>query len=1075
MWSESEPRYKRQARFEPYEDRLALSVQPHAAPITLWPVGTVVDAAEICSPNLPQDFAPPAPASMPSAAIQSSGASRELDPAGWSKEARDLRAEFGLTGQLQTVAIIDSGIAFDHRALGGGWGPGYRVVGGWDFAENDSVPYDDAPAGFHGTHVAGIIGGDYRSFQGMAPQVDLVALRVMDDLGNGQFSWVAQALEWVHTHRNDFVHPITTVNVSLGTAWEQGQPPEMNRIDAALAKLHADGIFVAAAAGNNFSLTNSGKLNYPAASPTVVPVASVGKDGRISDFSQRSDRVLAATGENLFSSVPDFVLGSDGVPDDFVAATGTSMSAPYVAGAAVLIREALAKTGRSDINQDLIVELMRRNADSVPDPVTKASYQRLNVTRTIETIYASAIRNLETITHTTLSLSDPSGGETWFLLRAGKTGLLTAEVRTVSGAAPISLEVQDAAGRRIAASPTVDTPMSRLDTQVVLGQTYRLRVAGVGDGATLRLTNLVSDSGTQVDVDGTAADDQFVLEDAEVTRLTVNGVAYDFRGTRQISVAAGLGTDSLIVAGSADRDDLLMRPGSLLWRATDFSLQATGFESVQAIGAGGADTAQLYGSRFDDRFESRGQDATMLAPELNWTLTGFADIHIDASQGGTDSAILFDSPDDDLLIMEPEYSSMSGARGRQYVAGFEQVQAYSGGGNDRVRMYDSPGNDTAIVRSKTAIVIGPGFRNDASNFGAIEIYLRAGGSDQTRLQGTDGDDRLDAYTDRARLQSASRQVLVVGAEDLIVDASQGGTDRAFLLGSPQADRLVMEPDYTELSGTGFRYYISGFGRVAAYGEGGVDEARLYDSAGNDELVANPSSSRFVGPRFDNSAIGFPTVTAYARAGGFDAVTLRDSPGEDQFAGNGQTRFASLTGPGYVVRTSDFENVTAIASAGRDTASLTDSAGNDTWIAEPDYASMRGADYYHFARGFKQVTGSATFGGTDTARIYDGAGDDTLTAQTLLVSLRGTGYLNAAVGFRETNVFGRAGGNNQAVLEAIRPGDRLDGEKNLARLRRANEVLQLRDFDQIVARVLDPDLFQPELKSVDYLFREIGAE
>ena len=57
---------------------------------------------------------------------------------------------FGFNGSGQTVAVIDSGIAYDHFALGGGLGAGYRVVGGRDFTEeNDADPYDDRPAGFH--------------------------------------------------------------------------------------------------------------------------------------------------------------------------------------------------------------------------------------------------------------------------------------------------------------------------------------------------------------------------------------------------------------------------------------------------------------------------------------------------------------------------------------------------------------------------------------------------------------------------------------------------------------------------------------------------------------------------------------------------------------------------------------------------------------------------------------------------------------------------------------------------------------------------------------------------------------
>ncbi|MEM7313900.1 MAG: S8 family serine peptidase, partial [Planctomycetota bacterium] len=102
--------------------------------------------------------------------------------------------ELGLSGLGQTVVIIDSGIAYDHESLGGGYGVNHRVVGGYDFAEDDRNPYDDAPEGFHGTHVAGIVGSDDDRYTGVAPGVDLVALRVFDDDGGGSFRWVESAL-----------------------------------------------------------------------------------------------------------------------------------------------------------------------------------------------------------------------------------------------------------------------------------------------------------------------------------------------------------------------------------------------------------------------------------------------------------------------------------------------------------------------------------------------------------------------------------------------------------------------------------------------------------------------------------------------------------------------------------------------------------------------------------------------------------------------------------------------------------------------------------------------------------------
>ena len=186
-----------------------------------------------------------------------------------------MRGTYGLAGRGQTVAVIDSGIAYDHRALGAGFGVGHRVVGGWDFAENDANPYDDGPSGFHGTHVAGIVGSADGLHRGVASSADLVALRVFDDNGAGNFRWVEQALQWVHDHRNDFANPITTVNMSLGANWNASTTPSWAMLEEELSQLKRDGIFISVSAGNSFTTFNAPGLAYPAASSFVVPVSSV--------------------------------------------------------------------------------------------------------------------------------------------------------------------------------------------------------------------------------------------------------------------------------------------------------------------------------------------------------------------------------------------------------------------------------------------------------------------------------------------------------------------------------------------------------------------------------------------------------------------------------------------------------------------------------------------------------------------------------------------------------------------------------------------------------------------------------
>jgi hypothetical protein len=304
----------------------------------------------------------------------------------YNHEIDIIHDKYGLGGLGQTVAIIDSGIAYDHYALGGGLGAGYRVVGGWDFAENDANPYDDGPAGFHGTHVAGIVGSDDATYTGVASQVDLVALRVFDDFGSGTFGWVEQALQWVHHNRFDFENPITTVNMSVGSDWNSDHVPNWATLEDELVQLHDDGIFVSVAAGNSFRSFQAKGLSYPAVSSSVVPVASVGSDGLLSDFSQRDDRVLAAPGERITSTGTDYLYDFNGITDDFISVSGTSMAAPYVAGASALVREAMQLMGQTEIDQDDIFEVFRRTADLVYDSATGQSYHRINVEAALEAV-----------------------------------------------------------------------------------------------------------------------------------------------------------------------------------------------------------------------------------------------------------------------------------------------------------------------------------------------------------------------------------------------------------------------------------------------------------------------------------------------------------------------------------------------------------------------------------------------------------------------------------------------------------------------------------------------------------------
>ncbi|MGE3640779.1 MAG: S8 family serine peptidase, partial [Pirellulales bacterium] len=300
-----------------------------------------------------------------------------------------VRSDYGLSGSGQTVAVIDSGVAWNHPALGGNLGPNYRVVGGWDFAEGDANPYDDGPNGGHGTLVTGVIGADRTGTadDGVAPGADLVSLRVFDDNGNSYYAWIESALQWVHQNRNNFENPITAVNISLGDAqWNANTVPNWSTIEDELAQLEADGIFIAVSAGNAFQTYNAAGLSYPAASPHVVPAMSADNDGALTYYSQRHTRAIAAPGRSIVSAIPDYLGNNNGVADDYASYSGTSMSAPYLAGASVLIREAMQFVGMTNVTQTSIFNHMVATADSLYDSATSQWYNRLNLQAAIDAL-----------------------------------------------------------------------------------------------------------------------------------------------------------------------------------------------------------------------------------------------------------------------------------------------------------------------------------------------------------------------------------------------------------------------------------------------------------------------------------------------------------------------------------------------------------------------------------------------------------------------------------------------------------------------------------------------------------------
>jgi len=156
----------------------------------------------------------------------------------------------GVTGKGIVVGIIDTGIDYTHPDLGGGFGPNYKVIGGYDFVNNDSDPMDD---NFHGTHVAGIVAANGR-LKGIAPDAKLMAYKVLDKNGWGSTDWILAGMDRASKDK------CNVVNLSLRLGFDKWYGQDSPEIKAA-NNLVKSGVIVVNAAGNAGSRTMS--LRYP--------------------------------------------------------------------------------------------------------------------------------------------------------------------------------------------------------------------------------------------------------------------------------------------------------------------------------------------------------------------------------------------------------------------------------------------------------------------------------------------------------------------------------------------------------------------------------------------------------------------------------------------------------------------------------------------------------------------------------------------------------------------------------------------------------------------------------------------
>src|SRR5712691_32240 len=328
------------------------------------------------------------------------------------------------------VAVIDSGITGHSDLYGtGGSGGKLRIIYSQDFVGGGTYDYYG-----HGEHVAGIIAGsgkdssyswaDSRTFKGIAPNANLINLRVLDQNGQGTDSGVISAIQ-VAINLQGKLH-IRVMNLSLGRQVFESytQDPLCQAVEAAWKK----GIVVVAAAGNYGRDNSMGTGGYatitsPGNDPYVITVGAMKTQGSplrsnslIASYSSKGptlldhvvkpdivapgNRVVSLYGYPFVNPIPggsyyvyaalpqqypqNLVLYSyyDGTPDpvstsgSYYTLSGTSMATPVVSGAAVLLVQAQPKITPDQVKARLMKTAYKAFpvSSTVVDPVTLATY-----------------------------------------------------------------------------------------------------------------------------------------------------------------------------------------------------------------------------------------------------------------------------------------------------------------------------------------------------------------------------------------------------------------------------------------------------------------------------------------------------------------------------------------------------------------------------------------------------------------------------------------------------------------------------------------------------------------------------
>jgi serine protease AprX len=277
--------------------------------------------------------------------------------------------ESGYTGKGVTIAIVDTGIDGTHPDFKG------RIVGWKDIVNNKPEPYDDFG---HGTHCAGIIAGSGAAsngkYRGIAPEADLIAVKVLSKDGSGNESDILAGIEYAAGT------DAQVISLSLGS--DEHSQAICDAVSSAVRK----GKIVVCAAGN--SGPKGGTIGCPSDNKDVISVGAVDPADYLCSFSSRGPCKdgslkpdIVAPGYQIISCRAHGIMDNKAVDKYYLAESGTSMACPMVSGTVALMMQVDPKLTPVEA-KEVLEKTAKHLGTKTPNP--EYGYGRINITAALE-------------------------------------------------------------------------------------------------------------------------------------------------------------------------------------------------------------------------------------------------------------------------------------------------------------------------------------------------------------------------------------------------------------------------------------------------------------------------------------------------------------------------------------------------------------------------------------------------------------------------------------------------------------------------------------------------------------------